>query len=240
MATTRTVSSMVDAPHRSPLLFLAAIVSVILMGAGAFYLGLQKSAITEEQKKLDDEIATLHTEIAGLESQKIEAAQLAQQWLESIEREEILWSKVFTRIQALIPLDTLTSEQKIKFSSYSGSQGGKISLNAQTRAAQQDPFADVSELISVFNTSSFFSGAYVPSITRGETETGDKILSFLFNMTYQEEEPEVLANPTPPLVSPTPTSPSATPPSVVTPSTSPASPEPTPAAPDEGVKVPRQ
>jgi len=40
----------------------------------------------------------------------------------------------------------------------------------------------------VFNESSFFSDGYVPSITRGESDVGEKVASFIFNVTYNEED----------------------------------------------------
>lgn len=186
MAANMLNSTMVGVPRRSPLLLPAAVASVALVVALAFYLGLQKTAIIDEQKRLETELVALNTEISALESQKVQAAQLAQQWLEALEQEEIRWSTVINRIQGLAPFDQLTSQPKVRFLSYSGGQGGRISLNAQSRATRQEPFADVAELITVFNASSFFSNAYVSSITRGETESGEKILSFLFNLNYQD------------------------------------------------------
>jgi hypothetical protein len=69
------VASMVDGPRRHPTLLLISFLTLVIVVAGAFYLGLQKSAITEEQKSLDADISSLNGEILSLQSQNIEAAQ---------------------------------------------------------------------------------------------------------------------------------------------------------------------
>ena len=189
MVTSQTEAVGLDIPKRNPFLFILSIAAIVLMVAVALYLHLQKTAITDEQNRLDDEMKVLKTEITSLEDQKIESAQMAQEWLTSLQKEEIRWSDVLGKISALIPEDD-AGEDKITFLSYSGSAGGKLSLNAQTQSAPVELFNDVADLIAVFNASSFFSHAYVPTISRGETETGDKILSFTFNLLYKEKLPE--------------------------------------------------
>jgi hypothetical protein len=151
---------------------------------------LQKSAIQDEQKRLDTDIASIQTEITALQSQKVELAQSAQNFLDQIKSQEILWSEVITKVQSLIPLDALTQTPKINVLSYSGSQDGSIMLNTTTAEAQIEPWESVAEMISAFNNSSFFTNAIVPGITRGETDQGKKILSFMISMTYNEEKPQ--------------------------------------------------
>lgn len=194
MESHKPVGAMVDAPKRHPVLLLLAFVTLAIVVAGAFYLGLQKTAILEEQKRLDVDVASLKDEIRSLKSQNIEAAQLAQEWLASVEKDEIQWSQVITRIESLLPVDNLTLKPTIKILSYSGSAGGKLSLNAQTYEAPIEPFGDVSQLLSVFNGSSFFSNAYVPSVTRGETNSGNKVLSFVMNLNYDESKAARMAS----------------------------------------------
>ncbi len=186
MAEDKTVSSMTDAPKGKSLMLVLAGLSVVIVVVLALYLGLQKSTLNEEQERLKGEIASLDNEIASLESQKVEAAQLAQKWLDVIEEEEIRWSLVLSQIQSLIPYDASSRNDKIQFLSYSGSEGGHLSLNAQTRELRTEPFDDVAELIEVFNDSSFFFDSYVPSITRGETNEGKRVGSFIFITTYKD------------------------------------------------------
>jgi Tfp pilus assembly protein PilN len=189
MTIDKTTEEINDVPKRSPLLLILAVAVVLLLAAGAFYLQLQKTAITEEQGRLKEEIKSLNSEITALESQKLEAAQLAQQWLASIQQDEIRWSNILDKIDELVPQDILGA-RKVDFLSYSGSQGGKLVLNAQTKPSKIEPFKDVADLISSFNSTPYFFDAYVPTISRGETETGDKLLTFIFNVSYREKLPE--------------------------------------------------
>lgn len=168
-------------------LFIVAILVFLGVGAGALYLSFQKSAIFDQQKQLDSEIAALNSQIADLKSQKIEAAQYAKSWIDDIEKDEIHWSSVLKSLQGLIPLEASSGKAKVRFLSYSGSTGGKLTLNAETLPSPKPPFEDVSQLVNLFNASSYFKDAYVPSISRGLSETGNVILSFIFNVTYLEE-----------------------------------------------------
>jgi len=193
MESHKPLSSAAEPPKKSPLFLILAILSLVAAVAAAFYLGLQKSAIEEEQKRLTADITSLQDEITALEGQKIEAAQLARQWLDEVKKDEILWSRVITRIQSLLPVDPATQIPKIKVLSYSGSQAGKLILNAQTVEAQIEPYEYVAELISIFNGSSYFADAYVPAITRGETDQGNRFLSFVLNFSYRQGEEEKAA-----------------------------------------------
>lgn len=181
-----TEDTMTEGPKSKSLLMVLAGLSVAIVVVLALYLGLQKSTLVEEQNRLRGEIASLQEEISSLEGQKIEAAQLAQQWLNLLEEEEIRWSLVLSQVQSLIPFDASTNRDKIQFMSYSGSDNGRITMNAQTRELRTEPFPDVAELIEVFNDSSFFSDARVPSITRAETNEGGKVASFVFYATYHD------------------------------------------------------
>jgi hypothetical protein len=190
METHKPIESM-EPPARTPLLFIFSIIVVVIVVAGAFYLYLQKSAIQDEQTRLDADIASLQNEIGALEAQKVQAAQMSQTWLDQITKSEILWSGVITRVQALIPVDSATQIPKIRILSYNGSQDGKITLNVRSQEAQIEPWDSVAEVLSVFNGSSYFANAYVPSITRGETDQGLKVLSFVLNLNYVGEKTPV-------------------------------------------------
>jgi len=192
METHKPVSAMIDAPKTSPLMLVLAVLSLTVVAAAAFYLGLQKTAIQDEQKRLDADATSLQQEIDILKSQNIEAAQIAGQFLESLKSQEILWSGVITKINTLLPVDE-QQKPKINILSYSGSEGGKITLNTQTEPQQIEPFENVAEIVAVFNASSYFENAFVPAITRGENDDGTKFLSFVLNVAYHEEEPVVTA-----------------------------------------------
>lgn len=193
MADEKTIEDLTSQFRQSSLLFIASIVAVVIIIGAAVFFSLQKSALGGQNERLDAEIISLNNEIQLLEGEKVEVARTAQQYLASISEEEILWSRVISRIQSLIPFDATTQRTKVNFLSYSGARGGELNLNGQSRPTQGDPFADVAEVISVFNESPFFANSVVPSITIGETDQGQKIASFIFNIQYEETAPEAAA-----------------------------------------------
>lgn len=168
---------------RNPFFLVLAIFILLVAGAWAFYLQLQKSAIEEQKKAVTAEMEVLQTEIDAMQEQKLEAAQLAQQWLDAVEAEEIIWSRVMTRMEKLLPRD-LTGNSKVNILSYSGASGGKVNVSAQTVPAQLEPYEYVSELLVSFNTSEDFMNAVIPSLTKGETDDGAKFLSFAMSLTF--------------------------------------------------------
>lgn len=185
------ISSVVEAQKSRPVLFIFSILLLAGLVAFAFYLSFARTAIQDQQKQLDDQIVSLSSQITALKSQNIEGQQYAQQWLADLQKTEIRWSKVIKTIQDLLPVDPLTQASRVQFLSYSGSAGGKLTLNAQTTAGSADPFGDVSTLLNVFNNSSYFKDAYVPSVSHGVSQSGQDLLSFVFNVTYQEQLPAV-------------------------------------------------
>lgn len=186
MTEDKTVSAVSQEPKGRSLATVLGVLAVLIVGGLAFYLNLQKSTLTQDQQRLQGEIAALNQDIAALEGDRVEAAQLARQWLATLEDEEVRWSSVLSQIQSLVPFDAASNSQKIEFLSYSGGAGGEITMNAQTRELRVEPFNDVAELIEVFNDSSFFTDSRVPSITRGETNEGGKVASFVFTTLYQD------------------------------------------------------
>lgn len=188
-----------EQPKSNSLLLVLGIVALLVVVGFSVYLNLQKQALVEAHQKVQEENTQLNQEIETLESSKVKVTQQAQQWLTTIEQEEILWSSVLNRLQSLIPFDAVSKRAKITFVSYSGTSTGILSLNAQTRATSEAPFEDVSELIKSLNESSYFTRAVVPTITRGETDTGEEFLTFTLNVRYEEQE---LTDSTVPAVSP--------------------------------------
>ncbi len=186
MTEDKTVSAISQEPKGRSLATVLGVLAVLIVGGLAFYLNLQKSTLAQDQQRLQGEITSLNQDIAALEGDRVEAAQQARQWLATLENEEIRWSSVLSQIQSLVPFDAATNRDKIQFLSYSGGSGGEITMNAQTRELRVEPFNDVAELIEVFNDSSFFVNARVPSITRGETNEGGKVASFVFTARYQD------------------------------------------------------
>ncbi|MFO0781184.1 MAG: hypothetical protein U0519_04890 [Candidatus Gracilibacteria bacterium] len=186
------VSSSPETTKNRPTLLIFSVVLLVGLVASALYLSFAKSAILDQQKQLDDEITSLSNEIALLKAQNVEGAQFAKQWLDELEKTEIRWSKVIKTVQDLLPVDALTQKPRVQFVTYSGSAGGKLTLNAQTVSGSVDPFGDVSTLLNVFNNSAFFKNAYVPSVSHAVSQTGQDLLTFVFNVSYEEQLPDVL------------------------------------------------
>ena len=181
----KSVSGLLEAQKNRPLLFMLAIALFAVIVALALYLAFAKSAIQAQQTDLDNQVATVTTQIDQLKAQNLEGQQFAKEWLATLEKTEIRWSQVIKTVQDLMPLD-LAQKPRVAFLSYSGAAGGKLTLNAQTVAGSVDAYKDISTLLNVFNNSAFFKDGYVPSISHGVTQTGQDLLSFVFNVTYQE------------------------------------------------------
>lgn len=184
------VSEVVETPKNRPVLFVVSLLLLAGLVALSVYLSFARTAIEEQQKQLDQEIASLTNEIATLKAQNVEGAQFAKQWLDQLEKTEIRWSKVIKTVQDLLPVDPLTQSPRVQFLSYSGSAGGKLTLSAQTPPGSIDSFGDVSTLLNVFNNSAFFRDAYVPSVSHGLSQSGQDLLTFIFNVTYDEQLPD--------------------------------------------------
>ncbi len=178
-----------EAPRKHRLLLGFTLLLLALSVAAVLYLTSQKSAIADEHKRLSQQMSDLRKEEKQLLAQNLQFTEAAQSFLAQLEKNEIQWSRVLTRIQSLIPYDDAKHEPKVTFLSYSAAPGGKVTINAQSQPSPIAPFESLSDLIRVFNESAYFEGAYIPTITRGETETGDTVLSFAFSVTYDESHP---------------------------------------------------
>jgi Tfp pilus assembly protein PilN len=163
----------------SVIIFIAVIVASV-------YFNLQKASLEGQKERLEEDIAAVRTEISAMEEKKVRSAKNAQDFLAMVEDEEIIWSQVFTRIRSLVPYSAVTQKSKIAFLSYSGADNGTININAETAPAERAPYDDVAELITLFNDSTYFYNAHVPTISGGENELGDKVLSFIFNISYED------------------------------------------------------
>ena len=173
-------------------LFIFAAVLLVVVVLAALYLSFLRSAIGNQVQQLDDGNRDLQLQVDSFKGQKLQSAQNSKQWLSNIQKAEIQWSKVIKSVQDVLPVDPLTQRPKVKFMSYSGATGGKLTLNAQTNEGLVNPFADVSDLLHTFNNSPYFKDAYIPSITRGVTETGNVVLNFSLFLTYSEQLPDAL------------------------------------------------
>jgi hypothetical protein len=173
--------------HRPILTVLSFLLLLTLSGFSALFY-FQAQSTTGQLKKIESQLIEEKDKLDKLNTAEIDAQIKAQSMIAEIEKEEIIWSEIISKVQDLIPIDE-NGQHKILFGSYSGSQNSEISFSATSRGDRGTEngliaYGDVAELINVFNTSNIFQEAFVPSISKGLTETGDSILSFNFSARY--------------------------------------------------------
>jgi len=164
------------------LLFL--LIGTILYGV---FLSFDKGQVLASTADLEKQTKDIQTQIDTIKANKVEVSQNAVDALKTIESGETRWSEVITEVQKLLPLDA-QGQPQLNVVSYAGSADGKITLNMVTRPSAQPPFSDVARIIAIFNSSVFFTEAYVPSIAKSSDESGQVTLSFLLNTSYQKPE----------------------------------------------------
>jgi len=160
---------------------------LILIGMVIFALlnVWQKNNLNNNNALLNRQITNLNSEINSFKQQKVGVSKNAIDALAKIKNHEIRWSNIITAINTLVPKNA-DGTAKINFLSYSGSADGKLNLSASTNPAAFPPFADVAQLISVFNNNVYFTNAFVPAISIGKDQNGLSTLTFIFDVTYQE------------------------------------------------------
>jgi hypothetical protein len=168
---------------------LNVILMIVLIGlviAGTFF-SFDKGSIMNRTVELEKETANLKVQIDNIKGQKVEVSKNASEALEKIKVAEIRWSEVIAEVNKLLPRDA-SGNRKVEVISYSGSDQGRVALNVVTQPAGIPPFDLVSGLIATFNNSVFFKDVYVPSISKGQTESGESTLSFVLNLAYEKPE----------------------------------------------------
>lgn len=166
------------------LVLLAAVIGLAVFG-GLF--NFQKGQIITNTTELEKQTADLNLEIETYRDNKVAVSKLATDALKQIEADEVRWSEVIAEAKKLIPTDA-SGDPKVKILSYSGSGSGRVVLNVVTEPTSLPAFNDVAGLIASFNNSVFFRDVYVPSIAKGQTESGETTLSFILNMDYEKPE----------------------------------------------------
>ncbi len=162
----------------------AALIVLVLV---TIYLVFSKGGVLDKQSQVADEIAELKNEISAYEGDKVGASADALTALKVIEAEELKWSAIIKAVDNLIPKEP-NGQPSIVVLSYSGSAEGRIALSVSTLAKVSPPYVDVARLLSDFNNSVLFKDAYIPSLSTGVDESGRELMSFVFNLTYDEPE----------------------------------------------------
>jgi len=150
---------------------------VVFAGVLVFggYTYMSKSALDAKIADTDATIGDLTAQVEELEAQNLSEVSLAQQLLTNVEATEIKWSSVITDLIATTPLS-------IYYSSYSGSEDGKVTV-----AGLADSYSAVSDLISALSGNDSFVDIFVPSTATTGSEDSPNMASF--NLTFDYEEP---------------------------------------------------
>jgi hypothetical protein len=170
------------------LINLLLLLLLVIAVAGSGFLTYDKGRMVASTSELETEVSGLKSQIDALREDKVEVSKNAAEALAEIEANELIWSDVIQKIDALLPSD-IAGRAKLNILSYSGATDGRISLSMITNPALIPPYADVSQLLATYNRDIFFKDAYIPSIGKNVNENGETTLSFVFNLTY--EEPDV-------------------------------------------------
>lgn len=178
--------------NRIPTLLVLGVLAVLITAGFTVYMYFGKDSLLSDAKKYDGQIAIVTDDLKKYQSESSEVASKAKEALDVVKTDYIKWSSVIESILSTTPKDPETKNPLVEYTSYSGAQGSKISINARTVAESKNPFADVAALIRAFNESSDFSNPFVPSISTAFADDGTMLLVFNFSVSPAERghEPE--------------------------------------------------
>ncbi|MBT3704451.1 hypothetical protein HOG17_01570 [Candidatus Peregrinibacteria bacterium] len=183
--------------NRLSFLFVLGVIATLLAGGTYGYTYVSKERVDENMKKYDLKIASLESDIVQYEGGNIEAALSAKETLDFLGGDMVEWSDVISEILDVAPKNKITRKPVVDFTSYSGSQGNRLSISVRTNSGSLSPYYDVAELIRSFGENPKFKNVFVPAISPGFTEDGSVILTFNLNVEYVpggEEAPVDLEN----------------------------------------------
>ncbi|MBT4384436.1 PilN domain-containing protein [Candidatus Peregrinibacteria bacterium] len=126
--------------------------------------------LNRDMNNIIEETADLEAKLAVFEEDQIGELFEAQQIVDKVEAEEVLWSQIVKKLQDITPITVF-------FSSYSTSDTGELSLSGLG-----DSYGAVSDVIAALEKSSDFTGVFVPTVTLGSTGDGQQVVSFSLNV----------------------------------------------------------
>jgi len=164
-----------------------AVLCLIILAGYTGYKYYQKTKFDSDLKKIVLTLNETKKQAMTLDIDKVIGSMSAKQTVESLETNTLKWSKVLKDISLTLPLDK-RGNAVVEITSYSGSSGSDLSLNVKTRQDSDNPYTDVQKLIRSFDESNLFSDTFIPSISMGLDEKGNKILSFMLSTKYVGSE----------------------------------------------------
>jgi len=176
--------------NRLSFLFVLGVLATLLCGGVYGYTYVSKERVDENMKKYDLKIVNLESDIVQYEGGNIEAALSAKETIDFLKGDIVNWSDVISEILDTTPKNNITRLPVADFTSYSGSQGNRLSISVRTKGNSLSPYYDVAELIRAFGDNPKFKNVFVPAISPGFTEDGKVILTFNMNVEYVPEGEE--------------------------------------------------
>lgn len=146
--------------------------------------GRLKNAIGEMQAKKEALSTNQQEENA---SNARARALTAKEYLQELEKKQVIWSKIVEKIESVIPRNTETNTPFVLFRSYSGSSEGRLAINATTLPTAADPFNDIALTVRAFTSDQTFKNVFIPSIAKSLTPDGQTITSFSMNFEYNPQ-----------------------------------------------------
>jgi hypothetical protein len=171
---------------RTSTLLIIGILVFILVGSYTGYLIFNKSTVDANLKKTQASLLEYENKMSQYQNLEVLEAINAKKTLDELDSDIIKWSKVIKHIRKTIPKNG--SLPVVEVLSYSGSASNDISMNVKTYPESSEPYLDVAALIKAFNEDAYFVNSFVPSISTGTDDEGNKILTFLFSTTYVESD----------------------------------------------------
>lgn len=169
---------------------MLGIIAVVAFGGYNVYLSWQKSALSDEVLQADVLLSDYGKQVLQYENKQVLESINAKKTINELKNEGIIeWSSVIKKIRMTIP--KVDGIPVITVLSYSGSSNDEISMNVKTTETSENPYFDVADVIKAFNSSKYFTEAFVPSISNGVDEKGNQILTFLLSMKYLSNSADV-------------------------------------------------
>lgn len=170
-----------------PFLLFLSFIFVLGVGLAYGYYASQAQAVEDRVQSIERELAEANNTLSDLQQSEVVSAENAIRTLNIVEDKEVLWSKVLDVLQDVAPKDNVALRAMVIFTSYSGGEGGRITLNAQTY-----PSRDVRKLLNAvaktienFNDNPDFEEVFVSSISKSISEDQEAVLSFILSVVYR-------------------------------------------------------
>jgi hypothetical protein len=161
---------------------LGVLATVVVLALGGYFY-FQTQSQSSELESLQSQLETIKNDDLLAQNEGLLEAVNAKRTLDSLSESVITWSRLISDVESTLP--KVNGNEVVEIVSYSGNDNGSVTLNVKTVEGSRDPYLDVSLLIGAFYKNASFQNVFVPSISGGQSDEGQEILSFLLNLRYQ-------------------------------------------------------